>query len=270
MTMVTGRPPDRAQLAFADLRDGILMWPLWSKLGWNDIIQRYRRSTLGPFWLTASMAVMVISLGVVYARIFKTDVNDFMPFLSVGLLFWGFISSVLTESSQLFTGLESHVKQIKIPYTVYIFRFVWARMIILAHNFVIYFGLLIFFKITPGFTILFVLPGFVLMTINAIALGLFIGMMSARFRDIPQLIASIVQVVFFITPVMWKPELLGEQSYFLIFNPLYHFIEVVRAPLLGIMPSLTSYKFALLMTIINCVVAGAFFVRFRARISYWV
>ena len=92
------------RLALRDVVDGTILWPLWVTLGWNDIRQRYRRSLLGPFWLTASMAIMVVSLGVIYARIFKTDINDFLPFLCVGLLVWGFISSTLNEAGTLFIG----------------------------------------------------------------------------------------------------------------------------------------------------------------------
>src|SRR6478735_4889964 len=98
--------PSMGLLAIRDIRDGILLWPLWGRLGWNDILQRYRRSLLGPFWLTASMAIMVVSLGVLYAKLFKTEIQDFLPFLCVGSLVWNYISSVLGEAGTLFTGSE--------------------------------------------------------------------------------------------------------------------------------------------------------------------
>src|SRR6478735_9777153 len=126
-------------LAIRDVRDGILMWPLWGRLGWNDILQRYRRSLLGPFWLTASMAIMVVSLGVLYAKLFKTEIHDFLPYLCVGLLVWNLISSFLTEGGTLFTGAESYIKQIRLPYSVYVYRSSWSKLVIFAHNFGIYF-----------------------------------------------------------------------------------------------------------------------------------
>ena len=133
-----------------DIVDGAALWPLWGKLGWNDILQRYRRSLLGPLWLTASMAIMVIALGVVYGKIFKVPLNDFIPFLCLGLLVWGFISTTLMEAGGLFTGSESYIKQIRLPYSVYVYRFIWSKIIIFAHNFVIYFGILLYFWIWPG------------------------------------------------------------------------------------------------------------------------
>ena len=257
-------------LAIRDIRDGILLWPLWGRLGWNDILQRYRRSLLGPFWLTASMAIMVVALGTLYANLFKVEIRDFMPFLCVGLLVWNYISSVIGEAGTLFTGSESYIKQIRLPYSLYVYRFVWSRIIIFAHNFVIYFGILLYFAIWPGAAILLAIPGFILVTLNVALAGISIGMASARFRDIPQLVGSVIQIAFFMTPVMWKPELLEGRAYIVEFNPFYHLIEVMRAPLLGKPFPVDSYIALGLITIVNLLVATMFFRRFRSRIAYWV
>ncbi len=257
-------------MALQDAVDGLSLWALWGKLGWNDILQRYRRSLLGPLWLTASMAVMVVSLGLVYSKIFKAELRDFMPFLCVGLLVWGYISAILSEAGALFTGAESYIKQIRLPYSVYVLRFMWSKVIVFAHNFVIYFGILICFQIWPGIAALYAIPGFLLVTVNGALTSMYLGMMSARFRDIPQIVASFIQIVFFITPIMWKPELLGGHENLIKFNPFFHLVEIVRAPLLGQLPSAGNYLAVALITALNAIFAILFFVRFRARISYWV
>jgi ABC-2 type transport system permease protein/lipopolysaccharide transport system permease protein len=262
--------PSQAQMASQDVVDGLSLWRLWGTLGWNDILQRYRRSLLGPLWLTASMAIMVVSLGLIYSRIFKTEIGDFMPFLCVGLLLWNYIAAVLSEAGALFTGAESYIKQIRLPYSVYVLRFMWSKIIIFAHNFAIYFGILLYFQIWPGSVALFAIPGFLLITLNGALAGMYLGMMSARFRDIPQIIGSVIQIVFFITPIMWKPELLGQNSGLIIFNPFFHLVEIVRAPLLGYMASPLNYAAVGLITIVNGLLAAGFFIRFRARISYWI
>ena len=254
----------------SDLRDGLTLWPLWVRLGWNDILQRYRRSMLGPFWLTASMAVMVIALGILYAELFNTPIHDFLPFLCVGLLVWNMMSSFLIEGGTLFTGAESYIKQIRLPYSVYVYRSSWSKLIIFGHNLIIYFGVLLYFGIWPGAVALLAIPGLLLVLVNGAAATLCIGMMSARFRDVPQLINSVVQIVFFVTPIMWKPELLHSRAYIAEFNPFYHLMEIVRAPLLGSLPSANSYLAVLAITLINMIFVGAFFARFRSRISYWV
>jgi lipopolysaccharide transport system permease protein len=268
----SGRRPGSTPLAKAlqDIAEGAALWPLWGLLGWNDILQRYRRSLLGPLWLTASMAIMVVALGVVYAQIFRIAIDDFMPFLCVGLLVWNFISTILSEAGTLFTGSESYIKQIRLPYSVYVFRFLWSKIIIFGHNFVIYFGILIYFRIWPGAPALLALPAFLALVFNGALVAMYLGIVSARFRDVPQIVLSITQIVLFITPIMWKPELLGKSRVLMLFNPFYHLIEVVRAPLLGELPSLENVVGVAVITAINLVIAGAFFARFRSRIAFWV
>jgi lipopolysaccharide transport system permease protein len=261
---------DLLSQAVSDVGSGLGLWRLWMLLGWNDILQRYRRSLLGPFWMTASMAIMVAALGFLYAELFKTPIRDFLPFLCVGLLVWNFMSSFLLEGGVLFTGSESYIKQVRLPYSVYVFRSSWSKLIIFAHNVIIYFGVLIYFGIWPGWAALLAIPGLLLVTINGALSSLFIGMVSSRFRDIPQLIGSVVQIVFFVTPIMWKPELLQHRAYIATLNPFFQMMELVRAPLLGSIPSLDSYVAVLVITLINFVVVGMFFVRFRSRIAYWV
>ncbi len=256
--------------ALADIVEGIALWRLWVRLGWNDILQRYSRSVLGPFWLTASMAVMVVALGVLYSRLFNQPIDDFLPFFCVGLLVWTLIASYLTEGGMLFTGSESYIKQIRLPYSVYVYRSSWAKLIIFAHNFIIYLGVLIYFQIWPGAISLLAIPGLMLVVFNGTIASLTIGIVSARFRDIPQIIASLVQILFFLTPIFWKPEALKGHAYVMDFNPFYHLLEVVRAPLLGNLPSAASYWSVLLLTLINVAVGFAFFARFRARIAYWI
>lgn len=256
--------------AWVDVSNGVLMWRLWSRLGWNDILQRYRRSVLGPFWLTASMAIFVISLGVVYATLFDNSIESFLPYFCAGLLIWNLISSYLTEGGMLFTGSEAYIKQIHLPYFLYALRASWAKLIIFFHNFVIYFAIIAYFRFWPGAAGLLAIPGLAIVVFNGTIASVTIGMVSARFRDIPQVIASIVQLIFFITPIAWKPESLKHYRFISDLNPFYHFVEIVRAPLLGTVPSLENYMVVLLFTAINAFVAGVFFVRFRKRLAYWV
>lgn len=263
------RPSPRV-VAWQDVISGLGLWRLWVTLGWNDIQQRYRRSILGPFWLTASMAVMVIALGVLYSELFNTAIHDLLPFLCVGLLVWNMLSSFLTEAGTLFVGSESYIKQIKLPYSVYVYRSTWSKFVIFAHNFVIYFGVIWYFGIWPGPIALLAIPGLFIVCLNGAMASLFIGIVSARFRDIPQVISSVVMIVFFVTPIFWKPELLKSKNYITELNPFFHLIEVVRAPLLGNFPPLTSYLAVVLITCVNAALAGAMFVRFRSRIAYWV
>jgi ABC-2 type transport system permease protein/lipopolysaccharide transport system permease protein len=183
---------------------------------------------------------------------------------------WAFFSSFLLEGGTLLVGAESYIKQIRLPYSIYVYRSSWSKLIIFAHNFVVYLGVLLYFKIWPGAVALLAIPGLAFVLVNGALATLFIGMVSSRFRDVPQIINSAVQIAFFVTPIMWRPELLQDRSRIVEFNPFFHLIEVVRAPLLGAVPSCDNYLTVLSITLINLLVTGTFFVRFRSRISYWV
>jgi lipopolysaccharide transport system permease protein len=261
---------DPARAALLDVVSGFFYWPLWTRLAWVEIVQKYRRSILGPFWITASTAIMTVSLGLIYSRILKTDINEFVPFLSVGLISWGFINSIVTEAGSLFTSAQSYITQVRLPFSLYVYRFVWTRLIIFGHSFVIYLAVIAYFRLPLGPAVLLAIPGLLLFTLNAAFVATYLGMSSLRFRDIPQIISSLLQIVLFITPIFWKPEMLGSNSSLIVFNPFYHFIEILRAPLLGHVPSIENYVAVGILTAANLLIAAYFFVNYRSRITYWI
>ncbi len=123
--------------AAKDILAALGRFSLASLLGWQDVRQRYRRSALGPFWLTISMGVMIATIGIVFGQIFKSPMKEFLPFLSVGIILWGFISSVVTEGCAGFIAAEGIIKQLPIPLFVHILRMIWRNVIILGNNIVI-------------------------------------------------------------------------------------------------------------------------------------
>ena len=261
---------ERHRLAVMDLGEGLAKWRLWGLMGWNDIRQRYRRSVLGPFWLTLSMAIMVGSLGFLFGALFGVPIRDFLPFLTLGFLAWGLISGSIIEGCVAFTASEAFIKQMKLPFSLYVHRVVWRNLIIFAHNFVVYIAVAVLFGIWPGVAALLLLPGLVLIVLNATWVGTLLGMICARFRDVSQIVASLLQVAFFLTPIIWKPELLGNRIAFVQVNPFFHFVELIRAPLLGSVPAPLTWGVVLAVTAAGWLVTGLFFRRFRSRIPYWL
>jgi ABC-2 type transport system permease protein/lipopolysaccharide transport system permease protein len=268
--VIDQRPGNRWRLAKEDMLAGLAHWRIWVVLGWSDVVQRYRRSVLGPFWLTASMGIMVVSLGLLYATLFNVTVSEFMPFVCVGILVWGFISSMLLEAGSLFTANELYIKQIRLPFSIYVWRFVWARVIIFAHNFLIYIAVAVYFRLSIWPQSRLAVPAFVVLAANGFFASLCLGMISSRFRDVPQIVAAGVQVVFFVTPVLWKPESLAGHRYVADWNPVYHLIEILRAPLLGQFPTRETIAVVCGITLANAALSLAMFIRFRTRIAYWV
>lgn len=258
------------RLALDDLVATVALRQLWLRLAWNDILHRYRRSILGPLWFTLSTAIMVVALGVVYSELFQIRLSEFMPYVCVSLLIWGFISSILSDAGELFARAESSIKQIRLPYLLYVCRFMWGNVIILAHNFTIYLIVIAWFGAWPGAVALFTAPAFVLLAFNGALASLTLGMTSARFRDVPRITASAVQVLFLITPILWTPAMLGSRSWLVDLNPFFHLIEIMRAPLLGRLPASQTVWIVLAITVLNLLVAAGLFSRYRSRIAYWV
>jgi len=256
--------------AWRDLVQGFGNSPLWLSMSWQDIKLRYRGSMLGPFWLSISMAVMVLALGLVYGTLWNIPLRDYMPYLISGLMIWQFISTLLTEACTCFSQSEHFIRQIPQPYSVYIYRTISRNLIIFFHNFVIYAAVAFYFSQTPNMNFFAFFPGMLVTALNAAWLCLLLGMLCARFRDITQMVNSLVQVVFLATPIIWRADLMKERGYLVTLNPFYHFIQIIRAPLLGQMPSLLNWEVVLGVTVAGWLVSFFFFARFRARLAYWV
>ncbi|RFC62321.1 ABC transporter permease [Fulvimarina endophytica] len=259
----------RLSVAWQDLREGIAMRELWIFLGWRDVRKHYRRSVIGPFWLTLSMGIMVGSLGFLYSQIFGTDISTYLPFLAVGFILWGYISGTITAACNVFSGAAASIRQIRLPFSVYIYQFVWSQLINLSHNFLIYFIVLVLFSIPIGWSVFLFLPAMALYILNGVFFVMILGPLCARFRDIPMIVGSIVQVIFFMTPILWSAEQIPDRVAFVALNPFYHFIEIARDPLLGGTGTLTNWLACVGMTIVLGVIATLFFARFRSRIAYW-
>lgn len=268
--MTTAFSTEQVARAFKDLRSGFLWWGLWGRLGWQDILMRYRRSVLGPFWLTLSTGILVGTMGTLYSVLFRLPASEYIPFLALGLIIWGFISSILAEGCNTFIEAESVLKQVALPASIFVYRVVWRALIIMAHSTPIYLLLLALFEIPLNWTLLLALPATLLLIAHALWISLLFGMISARFRDFPQIVGSIVQIAFFLTPIVWKPELLRERVFVVTINPLYHTIEILRGPLLGVPPEALSWIVVGLTLFVGWIVTFLVFARMRSRIVYWI
>lgn len=264
-------PPSRLSMATADLSEGLRRTWHWTTLAQQDIKLRYRGSVLGPFWQTLTTAVMIAGMGIIYSKLFHQDLHNYLPMLTVGLIFWMFVASMITEGCGTFTAVQGIIQQVKLPFSLHVYRLVYRNLLTLAHNFVIVpIVLFIFPRPIHWPSLLLLLPGLLLVTINGAWLSVFLGMVSARFRDVPPIVASIVQVAFFMTPVMWPIESLGSNAWWAQFNPLFAMIDVLRSPLLGMPIAHHSWQLLVLMTVFGSAATFAFFVRFRHRLAFWV
>jgi lipopolysaccharide transport system permease protein len=261
----------RNRLALQDVNDGVRLLPLAWTLGWLDIRLRYRGSMLGPLWLTLSTGIMVGALGYLYAGIFHTDVHDYLPFLALSMVLWAFVSSVVSESCTAFTESEGIVRAMRMPFFLFAVRVLIRNVLVLAHNILVIAVVFLVFQVWPGWHGLLAIPALFVWAADCLGLALLLGTFCARFRDILPIVSSVMQIAFFLTPVIWKPEQLGARGQALLpFNPFYDLLQIVRAPMLGAMPGAGAWLGAGLCSLIIWGLAWGLFSRARGRIAFWI
>ena len=243
---------------------------MWTMLGWNDIRQRYRRSILGPFWITISMAVFISLLGVIYSHIFKIELRSYLPFLTLGYIVWGFVAQTTSESSLSFQESERIIRQIRLPYSIFAFRVVWRNFIVFLHTVVVYIPIAIFYNVRPGIVALFALPGLALVYINQAWVTLALSIICTRYRDVHQIVNTAIQIMLFTTPIMWPVSTLGSAVIIAYVNPLYHMLELVRAPLLGEVPSTMSWLVVFGCAVVGWAIAILLLRRATGRLVFWL
>ena len=228
--------------AFKDLRDGFAQRELWLSLGWQDIKQRYRRSVIGPFWITIATGVQAAAMGILYSALLDIPLDEFLPYVTVGLIVWNLISASILEGSEVFIANEGLIKQLPSALSVHVYRLVWRQLLLFAHNLVIYVVMLFAFGVWRHLTwmSLAAIPAIALIVVNAAWVSIMFGIFSTRYRDIAPILGSMTLLLFVLTPIMWTTQSLeaqggqaAERVKLAELNPLFHYLDIVRAPMIG-------------------------------------
>lgn len=255
--------------ALEDLWSGIKNWRVWFLLGWLDLRLRYRRSYLGPFWITISMAVMIYSMGFIYSKIFHVDLATYFLYISGGMLAWILLSTSLIEMLNCFVESGSFILQVKMPFSIYIMRIVTRNFIVLGHNVLAVVPLLIFFRCMPNFPM--VLLALLIIGVSMFSIGTIFAMVGSRFRDVQPVVASILQVGFFLTPIMWQIDVFPGRAILAVYlNPFYYFVELLRSAILNNPMPAIVLKGSISIAVAGTLLMFFLYARMRHRIPFWV
>lgn len=258
-------------LALQDIGQGLAKWQLAWLLGIGDIKQRYARSKLGQFWITLSMLIFIVAIGVVYSFLFHQKIKTFLPYVACNYVVWSWISTSVLDSAAVFVQAQNYIKQTPIPRSIFVLRILIRNFINFLHNLLIVVLVFLFTLHYPTWTMFLSIPGFIFISIFGAFSCFSVGVICTRFRDMPQIVQSIMQILMFLTPVMWPTSSLSKNAQGIVaYNPLAALMHMVSEPLQGIVPSLWEYGLAS-ATLLFCVLTGGcIFARFRARIVYWL
>lgn len=242
-------------------------------MAYADIRRRYRRTMLGPFWATLSLAIFIGSMGGLFSLLWKTPIRTFLPLFASGFVVWSFFSTTVTDACACFTAAEGYIKQIAMPYSFYALLTVCRNFLIFLHQIIIYILVALIFRVPITENTLLIIPGMLLFMLNCTWIAIALGLWCTRFRDIQQVVISGLQVSMFITPIFWPATQLTNSTAVFIcvkLNLFYHFIAVVRYPLLGQSPELLSWLVNVMVLVVGWLLTMYYLSRSYNKLVYWL
>lgn len=246
---------------------------VWAYLAYMDIAMRYKRSLLGPWWVTISIVLIVVVLSTIWPQLLSADFNFFVPYFAIGYILWFWFSNSITESATAMIEFEGIFKQSNIPLSSYLLRVSLRNFIIFLHNAVLIFVIVIFFNKDVGENFLLLsLPAILLIFFSLNSISIIIAIFSLRFRDLTNIITTLMQLLFFVTPIIWHPSILeaGRKGFLVDYNLFYYWVDIIRQPLLGLKVHENSLIIVFLSTVFfllfSCLLMG----RFKKKIIFWM
>lgn len=246
---------------------GLGLWRLWFYAAVTETAMHYRRSILGPFWLTLNMLIMIAALGILYSTLFKLDIRTYLPFVAGGLLGWSLLASMINEGTQTFLAHADAIKNTNTPLPFFAFKTTAKQLIAFFHHLLAMLPLYIVFPEYVGWPALLLIPAIINFWIFGVWISMLVGMLCGRFRDVVNIISNFLQVCFFITPVFWPPENMRPRI-IVDANVFYHFLELIRAPMLGQIAVVAHWYIVVLTNMVGIVVTYLIFSKYYRRIVY--
>lgn len=261
----------RWRRALRDLGNGLAAYQLWVRLAYEDVRQRYIRSVLGEFWISLSMGISIVSIGVLYGSIFKYAMTEYLPYLAAGVAAWTFIAANLNEGANAFIADYQLILQSNQPTSIYLFRVLVRNLIVYAHNVLTVIVICAFFGSWPTWTTLMLLPNLAIVVAALAGAALTLAVLATRYRDIGPILANILQLLFFLTPIIWMTrQLPPEFAWVVDLNPFRPLVELLRDPLIGKISKPETYIASTAFVVVTWAIATTLYARTRHRIAFWL
>jgi ABC-type polysaccharide/polyol phosphate export permease len=257
------------------------IWQLryfWMALVRNDLRNRYRRSMIGIGWSLLQPIAMTIVLCAIFCQLFGLPVREYAPILLSGLTFWGFMTAVVMEGCHCFFKGESYIRQHPAPLAIYPLRTTLGA----GFHFLLGFGIaLVFVWYVNGFgnlpALLSLIPTFALLFVIGWSLAACIGVLNVMFQDAQHIIEVVMQILFYVTPIMYPPSMLLKKleimnlTWVMNLNPFAVLLELIRQPLLfGQIPSLTLTLLGAFIGFMAVGIASLALLRFEKRLIFYL
>lgn len=225
--------------SFKDLRE---LWDYRELLyffSWRDIKVRYKQTTIGIAWAVFQPLITMVIFSVFFGRLAEIP-SDGVPypiFVFIGLLFWQFFSGSLSDTSNSLVSNQAIVTKVYFPRLILPISAVIVKMVDFLIASVILIGLMIYYHFTPTLLGIAVFPILLIITFMAsIGFGLFLASINVKYRDVRYVLPFFIQILMYLTPVIYPASIAGKYSWILALNPMTGVIQTARTALLGTTP----------------------------------
>lgn len=253
--------------AISDIASALGKRSVWWALASEDIVDSHRRTMLGPVWPLLNYlmfcGVIVLILGG------APHPFNYTVYVATGLVVWLFISEILSTSASLFLREQSLIKGTVLPISTYVLRQTSHTAIRSSYALAGAIPLIIYSGAVPSMALLTVVPALLLVLITAPAVSILFGFAGVFFRDFQHIVTNAMRLLFFVTPVFWRPDGRGGVLGFVYhWNPLTHYIDIVRRPVVdGVVPT-TSWMIAGAATVLLSAAALLVLGKYSRRVVF--
>lgn len=264
---------NQRRLSWAQCREDIAPFftrhVTWRALAAGDIRSKYRRTMLGPWWITATNAFTALIMGLVAGRFLGADMKSYLPHFMVSMTIWNFIASALGESTYTMINAGGMIKAVDMPLLIHIMRMAQRNLIIFLHNIAVIPFIWLIYPWHIGIVSLLSLVGLMIVYVFIVSASLIISMICVRYRDVPPIVQAMLQLLFFVSPIIWAPSQTKGGEILVAINPIAHLLAVTRDPIMGNMPSLMNWACSLGFVAVLTAAMIYIYTRYRTRVVYW-
>jgi lipopolysaccharide transport system permease protein len=253
----------------ADIAPFVTRHVTWRALASGDIRSKYRRTLLGPWWITATNAITALIMGLVAGRFLGADMKSYLPHFMISMTIWNFISSSLNEACYTMINAGGMIKAVDMPLAIHVMRMVHRNLIIFLHNIAVIPFIWLVYPWPIGFQSLLAPIGLLIVYVFVVSASMVISMICVRYRDVPPVMASILQLLFFVSPIIWVPTQIKGGDLIVSLNPIAYLLAVTRDPIMSVSPHLLSWVGAIGFVAVATIAMAYVYTRYRSRVVYW-
>tara|TARA_R100000365_G_C2748638_1_gene80918 strand:+ start:18453 stop:19283 length:831 start_codon:yes stop_codon:yes gene_type:complete len=256
-----------------DVCDGLKRHHVWRAFAWDETKLRYHRSVLGLFWIIASYALFVGGISLFFSGFASLSAQEFTIYVALGYATFTFLMANIADGSAVFSTSSAWIKSTNLPYSIYVFKSLFRSLLPFVMQLTVAFALMLYFGTFAkvSWHAFMALPALVMFLLCAVPLQYALGLISARYDDIQHSINAITRLLIFITPILWvREEAHGTRGLLADLNPMTHFLEIFRNPLMGMDARPLSWMVVIGVTILMWLFAGLISTLMRQRLPFWI